>query len=267
MHFDADYCHTKESGRIENMVVPSEIITLIKGIPSKHFDELLTIAPNLKKLIPIGKNAKEFLLEAILKGDKAAIQALYEPLSLVLAGGGCCGGPVGIVFNLLDAAFCFILGNWIGFSIDILSALLLFPGAKAVLTGITEAMKILPKLLVQYGKGAVNIKILKIVIERIEKAGELSSETLQLLFNICEKHFKDQKLLLGWLAEKIAKFADDAMSTTTKTSNQIGYGLSNVGKKMTKSQEELRRGINLSNENFQPQTTVARYLFIKPLNY
>ena len=249
------------------MVVPSELVSIMKGIPSKHFDELLTKIPNLGKLIPKGKSAKDFLLEAIINGDKATIQALYEPLSLILAAGGCCGGPVGVVFNLLDAAFCFVLGNWIGFSIDILSALLLFPGAKAVLTGVGEAMKILPKLLVRYGKEAVNIKNITIVIERIKKAGELTSDTLQLLFNICEKHFKEQTLLLGWLADKIAKFADDAVTTTAKTSKNIGYGLSDVGKKLAKSEEELRRGINLSNENLQPQATIARYLFIKPFNF
>ena len=254
------------------MAVPSEIISLIKGIPAGHFDNLLRLVPDLKTLIPKGKNAQEFFVEAITTGDRAKIQALYNPLSLFLAAGGCCGGPVGIVFNSLDAAFCFVLANWLGFVIDILSIVLVFPGVKAGLTGISTVVKTLPKLIGKYAKSSVNIKAMKAIVTRLKKAGEFKEEMLKDLYFMCKDYLNDLVEVQKWIFqshpkafELIEKALGKVNHNAMKNANEIGHGVSNIGENMLRRQEEIKRGVDLIQRGMNSQASFARFLFIKPL--
>ena len=238
------------------MAIPTQIMTILRELPQQHFEKIPQLVPEIGKLIPKGKSVKTFLIEAIEKGDKAAIEAIYNPLSLFLAAGGCFGGPVGIAFNAVDAAFCIILANTLGLIIDLLAIVLVFPGAKAGLTGIAQAVKVLPKLIGKFINVPNALRAFNIVILRAKKAGKFTEELVVELYDICKPFMKGSDELLNLIYTKHQKAFQ---LIERKLQNTVGKGMSDIGKTMTKSQEEIKRGYDLSRRNIQPQTQIRPY--------
>lgn len=92
------------------------------------------------------KNVCREFLFTMFGADRATIAFLYSKIEMALIVGGCAPG-LGIAFNLIDASFCFMLQNWLGFVIAILSCFPI-PGFKAAGKGLekllTQAIKRIP---------------------------------------------------------------------------------------------------------------------------
>lgn len=256
------------------MTIPSQIMTILRELPAQHFEKIPQMVPEIGKLVPKGKSVKTFLIESIQTGDKAAIEAIYNPLSLFLAAGGCFGGPVGTVFNAVDAAFCVILANTLGLIIDLLAIVLVFPGAKAGLTGVVQAVKALPKLIGKSITVPNALKAFNTIVLRAKKSGEFSEEMVVKLYDICKPYMKGSDELLKLIYSKHRKAFDlieknlndfagkgvgDVGKLTTKEANPLGKGVTDVGRRMTKGQQELKRGYDLSKRGIQPQSQIILY--------
>lgn len=78
---------------------------------------------------------RDFIL-SLFNADRAVIQALYNKIEYVLTVAGCAPG-VGIAFNVIDAVFCFLLSNWLGVVVAIISCFP-FPGFKVAGKGLEK---------------------------------------------------------------------------------------------------------------------------------
>jgi len=78
---------------------------------------------------------KDFIL-SMFGADRMVVEALYRRIEGVLFVGGCAPG-LGIAFNLVDACFCFLLQNWLGLVVAILSCFPI-PGFKAAGKGLEK---------------------------------------------------------------------------------------------------------------------------------
>jgi len=131
--------------------VPSFLLNMIRDVPESAFERVMV---SLK--ITERKEFKEYASKRIasktLYGDfvltlfsydRAAVATLYKSIEGVLFVGGCVPG-VGIAFNLVDACFCFILGNWLGCFVAILSCFPI-PGFKLAGKGAEKFIMVLLK--------------------------------------------------------------------------------------------------------------------------
>lgn len=88
---------------------------------------------------------RDFIL-SLFNADRAVIQSLYNRIECILIVGGCTPA-LGIAFNVIDGIFCFLLGNWLGLVVAILSCFPI-PGFKVAGKGLekflTTAIKRIP---------------------------------------------------------------------------------------------------------------------------
>ncbi len=145
--------------------VPSCLMQLVEDVPERYFAEAFRFLRinemSVFKKFCAKKGSKEVCKNFLLStfgADKAAVQLMYAKIENILFVGGCAPG-VGIAFNLIDACFCFILGNWLGLIVAILSCFPI-PGFKVA------------------GKGLE--KFLTIAIKRIP-IGKISSDFIKLI--------------------------------------------------------------------------------------
>lgn len=91
----------------------------------------------------INKSSKNYLRKVLSSSDTAKIQAIYSEIELGLMLGGCVP-YIGIIVNIVDACFCFALGNMFGCFIAIISCFPI-PGFKVIGKGldviITDLLK------------------------------------------------------------------------------------------------------------------------------
>lgn len=84
---------------------------------------------------------KEYLVKIFTSGGD--LQNLYKTIEPYLFFGGCAPG-VGIAFNLIDACFCWALGNWLGSLVAIISCFPI-PGFKVAGKGLEKILLTLLK--------------------------------------------------------------------------------------------------------------------------
>lgn len=140
MHCYADNGDTEKS-RKRIMAVPRVIIDTLKALPAKDLEQFCKGSKMLYK----GKRLTSTTLIKILEtGDKTAIKLVYDGIAPMLMVGGMWPG-VGLICNLIDAAFCWIIGAWLDFAIDAISiALFEVPGVSG-LKGVSKGMLALCK--------------------------------------------------------------------------------------------------------------------------
>lgn len=108
--------------------IPTFLLNMIKDVPEATLEKVLktlkiTEQDSFKKFAFYRATSKslygDFIL-SLFSCDKAVVASLYKSIEGVLFVGGCAPG-LGIAFNLIDACFCFILGNWLGCFVAIVS--------------------------------------------------------------------------------------------------------------------------------------------------
>ena len=123
--------------------IPQVLDKLIGDIAEKDMREALT-----QLNITETKEFKNFCAHSVSKSpcrdfmrwvfgaNRIVVEALYRKVEMILFLGGCIPA-VGIAFNVIDACFCFILGNWLGVLVAILSCFPI-PGFKAAGKGLEK---------------------------------------------------------------------------------------------------------------------------------
>ncbi len=147
------------------MALPVELVTMIKSVPTRHLDELC-------KMVKTEKLTSKMIIEAFEKGDKIALKRIYVAISPILLVGGLMPG-VGLACNIIDCAFCFVVGEWLSFVIDLIAiALFEVPGVaglKPLCKGLLASskhllgysLKIGPKAVKAILKKLSNVQLLK----------------------------------------------------------------------------------------------------------
>lgn len=127
--------------------VPTSILNILKEIP-EH--QLYTVCNKLKITETIeyksflSHNAHcsnpctQFLEAQLTSGNTSTLSRIYHSIEGFLFVGGCAPG-IGIAFNLIDACFCFALGNFFGCFIAIVSCFPI-PGFKVAGKGLEKIL-------------------------------------------------------------------------------------------------------------------------------
>lgn len=133
--------------------IPSFLLNMVKDVPETTLETVLktlkiTEKDSFKKFALSRATSKslygDFILNLFLC-DKMVVASLYKSIEGVLFIGGCAPG-FGIAFNLVDACFCFILGNWLGCFVAVVSCFPI-PGFKIAGKGIEKfIMNILKRI-------------------------------------------------------------------------------------------------------------------------
>lgn len=127
--------------------VPDFLLQKLMEMPDAYIDEAcrkLGIADTLQYHIymdsplALNRSSKNFLIKVFSTADTVALQAIYNKIELGLLLGGCVP-YVGIIVNIIDACFCFALGNILGCAVAIISCFPI-PGFKVVCKGIDNVL-------------------------------------------------------------------------------------------------------------------------------
>ncbi len=135
------------------MAVPVVLRRLLADVPEKFLAEVFRIlkineTQVFKKfcLRQGGRTLYKDFIQSLFKADRAVVEALYRRIEGTLFVFGCTPG-LGIAFNIVDACFCAVLGNWLGVFVAILSCFPI-PGFKAAGKGVekllSECLKKIP---------------------------------------------------------------------------------------------------------------------------
>ena len=123
--------------------VPDILLQKLMSMPENFVDEAckkLGITDTLQfhiymdNPLAINKSSKHFLIKVLSSADTQIIEAIYKKIELGLLISGCVP-YLGIVVNIVDACFCFALGNMFGCFIAIIACFPI-PGFKAVGKGL-----------------------------------------------------------------------------------------------------------------------------------
>lgn len=191
--------------------VPTFIINAVKDVPEHAFERVLKALKITEKDV-FKKHAasrtasktlySDFVL-SLFNCDRAVVAALYASIEGALFIGGCAPG-VGIAFNIIDACFCFILGNWLGVFVAVISCFPI-PGFKIAGKGLEKFIvavlrKISPNQLFSFVKklgtrlsqiGIHTNKSYMIIREQIEKLiPELHNPFIEAIFKELSKIIK-----------------------------------------------------------------------------
>lgn len=149
--------------------VPPVILKMLIDLPEQQIDVLcrnlkITETTEFKKYlsstISSNKSCKDFLIKELSSSNTTALQAIYSKIEGFLFIGGCAPG-IGIAVNIVDACFCYALGNMFGCLVSIVSC---FP-----IPGFKVAGKGLEKILVGLLRNISPFDLTKFYKELIKK--------------------------------------------------------------------------------------------------
>ena len=127
--------------------VPASILNILKGIPEHQLHTVcskLKITETMEYRSFVAKNAHvqnpctTFLETQLTSGNTTTLSKIYHSIEGFLFIGGCAPG-IGIAFNLIDACFCFALGNFFGCFVAIISCFPI-PGFKVAGKGLEKIL-------------------------------------------------------------------------------------------------------------------------------
>lgn len=196
------------------------ILKMLIDLPEQQIDVLcrnlkITETTEFKKYlsntISSHKSCKDFLIKELSSSNTTALQAIYSKIEGLLFIGGCAPG-IGIAVNIVDACFCFALGNMFGCLVSIVSC---FPipgfkvagkGLEKILVGLLRNIspldltkfykELVRKLNNYYGTGPATygmmVDALKIIRTRLEELviglrNPFSDEIIRLFAKIVDK--------------------------------------------------------------------------------
>lgn len=150
---------------------------------------------------------RDFILY-LFGADRAVVEALYRRIEGVLFVFGC-APSLGIAFNLIDACFCFMLQNWLGMVVAILSCFPI-PGFKAAGKGLEKFLTIVIKKITP---SELSNRFLRLILKRME-----------LLKNIVNNNPYEtiQKMVKKYVPELNNPFAEEVMMKLGNTIKLFG---------------------------------------------
>lgn len=211
------------------MAIPKNLFNLIDSIPEGILNNLLKDVDHLIARQTKGLTGKQGFMMLMQSGDKSVFAAIYKILEMPLLAAGCIGGPIGFAVNIIDAIFCFILGNMVGFVIDVISAFCMVPGVKGSLKGGAGITKFLVLLIKENAYLCKSLDVFKSVVSRAIKFKLKPADFIPDLYNFyrnelkCSTEFLNE--LLGWIYQTHLK-AFNAIEQRLKD-------LASLGKKTT----------------------------------
>ena len=144
--------------------VPDIVLQILADIPDNYIDaacrklgisETLEFHLYMDAPLRTNKSCKNFLIGVFSTADTLKLQAIYNKIEFGLLLGGL-APYIGIAVNIIDACFCFALGNYFGCFIAIISCFPI-PGFKVVGKGLDKFIcsllrKISPEDIVKISK-------------------------------------------------------------------------------------------------------------------
>lgn len=156
------------------MALPTVFVEAIKTVPTKDLDKLCSM---FKFEYKGSKITSRTLVELFEKGDRAAIELLYKGIAPILLVGGMVPG-VGLACNIIDAAFCYSIGAWLDFSIDVIAiALFEVPGVSG-LKGVSKGLMGLCRSI------KIDAKAFWKILDKIHQCNILKESKVHQLFSI-----------------------------------------------------------------------------------
>lgn len=181
---------------------------------------------------------KDFVL-SLFGCDRAVVASLYATVEGVLFVGGCAPG-IGIAFNLIDACFCFILGNWLGCFVAIISCFPI-PGFKIAGKGLEKFFvailhKISPQQLLSLTK-KIGIRLSRIgfhadksymmIREQIEKMiPEIHNPFVETIIRELSNIIKKYPVATSKMSNSVCKTGKELTDIYTIQSKQVGKSFS-----------------------------------------
>ena len=227
--------------------VPVFFMNVIRDVPDSAFEKVLkslkiTEKDVFKKHVAshVAKNTiyKDFVL-SLFGCDKAIVASLYASIEAVLFVGGCAPG-VGIAFNIIDACFCFILGNWFGCLVAIISCFPI-PGFKIAGKGlekffVTVLRKVSPQQLIHLTK-KLGVRLSRIgfhsnnsyivIREQIEKLiPEIHNPFVETIIRELSNIIKKYPVAFKKVSDSVCKTGKTLSENYSLQTKQLGKGLS-----------------------------------------
>ncbi len=217
------------------MALPVELVTMIKSVPTRHLDELC-------KMVKTEKLTSKMIIEAFEKGDKIALKRIYVAISPILLVGGLMPG-VGLACNIIDCAFCFVVGEWLSFVVDLIAiALFEVPGVaglKPLCKGLLASSKHLLSYSLKIGPKAVEA-----ILKKLSSVQLLKSHKVHEMFTVfmspelkvfvdCDeiaKAFSSVNMLFRVPPEISAKVVDECAKCGVKLKTIVTPALAKIQK-------------------------------------
>lgn len=217
--------------------VPTSILNILKEVPESQLHTVcskLKITETIEYKSFIAKNAQcskpctQFLEAQLTSGNTSTLGKIYHSIEGFLFVGGCAPG-IGIAFNLIDACFCFALGNYFGCFVAIISC---FP-----IPGFKVAEKGLEKILVELLKYISPSKLLNCFNKELNKR---LANCLGIGF---AENVGTHTKYLGIIRERLEEMI---VGLNNPFATEIIRALGEVIKKMPKRTSKIQNGINNS---------------------
>lgn len=193
------------------MALPKVFVEALRKVPPEDLNKLCSKCKVRYKGERI--NSK-ILLTAFEKGDPAILKLIYEGISPVLMVGGMLPG-VGLACNIIDAAFCFTIGAWLDFAIDIIAiGLFEVPGVSG-LKGVSKGMIGLCR---NKNMIKIDVKAFWKILDKLKDANLLKSSKVHELFEFLMSYnnklieFVDVKAIAKSVSEQnLFKWGNDIL--------------------------------------------------------
>ena len=214
--------------------VPASILNILKGIPEHQLHTVcskLRITETMEYKSFVAKNANAqnpcttFLEAQLTSGNTSTLSKIYHSIEGFLFIGGCAPG-IGIAFNLIDACFCFALGNFFGCFVAIISC---FP-----IPGFKVAGKGLEKILVGLLKHISPTKLLNSFNKELNKR----------IVNYLGKNIDCADKYLAIIREQLEEMI---VGLNNPFATEIIRALSEVIRKMPRKVSKIQKGITKGN--------------------
>ncbi len=226
--------------------VPASILNILKDVPESQLQIVcskLKITETIEYKLFVSKKSycqnpcTAFLEMQLTSGNTLTLSKIYHSIEGFLFVGGCAPG-IGIAFNLIDACFCFALGNFFGCFIAIISC---FP-----IPGFKVAGKGLEKILAGLLKYISPSKLLNCFNKELNKrlANYLGVGVIE---NV-GTHTKYLCIIRERLEEMI-------VGLNNPFATEIIRALGEIIKKMPKRTSKIQKGINHCNLSSLEVTT------------
>ena len=210
--------------------VPASILNILKGIPEHQLHTVcskLKITETMEYRSFVAKNAHvqnpctTFLETQLTSGNTTTLSKIYHSIEGFLFIGGCAPG-IGIAFNLIDACFCFALGNFFGCFVAIISC---FP-----IPGFKVAGKGLEKILVGLLKHIAPTKLINSFNKELNKR----------IVSYLGKNIDSADKYLAIIREQLEEMI---VGLNNPFATEIIRALSEVIKKMPRKVSKIQKGI------------------------
>lgn len=216
------------------MAIPVQIVEALKKVPPEDLNKLCS---QCKVMYKGEKINSKILIAAFEKGDPAILKIIYQGVAPLLLVGGMLPG-VGLACNIIDAAFCYSIGAWLDFAIDVIAiALFEVPGVSG-LKGVSKGMMGLCKGI------KIDAKAFWKILDKLKQVNLLKNNKVHELFELLISQenkmieFVDVKIIAKSVSEQnFFKWGDGVLKKVISECEACGVKIAE--KKSTIMQKEM----------------------------